>query len=111
MHLELCTTLFDKFDDSGILEYYVSQEIISRSAHQTTNFTIPQFQFPQFKGVAKCFYLFNVKSYIGMFEGILELVSNCDINLKLLPGKNTQKVNKPKIHCKNSGFGIGCSMS
>ena len=30
----------------------------------------------------------------------------CDINLKLLPSKNTQKVNKQKIRCKNLGFAI-----
>ena len=35
----------------------------------------------------------------------------CDINLKLLLGNNTQKVNKQKIRCKNSGLVNGCSMS
>ena len=43
------------------------------------------------QGVAKCFNLFNVKSCIGIFW------VHCDINLKLLPGKNTQKVNKQNI--------------
>ena len=49
----------------------------------------------QIKGVAKCFYLFNVKSYIGIFGCIVIC-----IDLKLLFSKNTQKVNKQKFVAK-----------
>ena len=34
-----------------------------------------------------------------------------DLNSKLLPGKSTQKVNKQKNHCKNSGFILVVGMS
>ena len=34
-------------------------------------------------------------SYISIFACIV-----CDVDLKLLPCKNTQKENKQKIHCK-----------
>ena len=59
-------------------------QTISRSAHQTPNFTNPEFQFPQFKVLQiVCFY-YN------------ELLLYFDIKLKLLSGKSTQKVNKKK---------------
>jgi hypothetical protein len=53
-----------------------------------SNFTNPEFQFPQFKVLQS---VFNTMSYIGIFERYL------DINLKLLSGKNTQKVYKQNI--------------
>ena len=47
---------------------------ISRSAHQTPNFTNPELKFPQFKVLQNGFFLFNIMSYIGILECILILV-------------------------------------
>ena len=47
------------------------------------------------------FLPFYAKSCIGIFG-----YTYCDINLKLLPGKNTQNVNEQKNCCKNLGFVI-----
>ena len=46
----------------------------------------PNFNFPNSR-CCKLFFLFNITSYIVIFGCIL-----IDINLKLLPGKNTQNV-------------------
>ena len=63
---------------------------ISRSAHQTPNFTNLEFQFPQFKVLQIVFsFLYNELHW--------HFWVYFDINLKLLSGKNTQKVNKQKI--------------
>ena len=51
------------------------------------NFTNPELQFPQFK-VLQCFFLFNLYWHFLVYF---------DINLKLLPGKYSQKVNKQNI--------------
>ena len=51
----------------------------------------PEFQFPQFKVLQSGFFLFNIMIYIGIFWVYF------DNNLKILSGKNTQKVNKQKI--------------
>ena len=47
---------------SGTTEY------TSHSAHPTTNFTNPEFQFPQFKVLQSVFIILCVKSYIGIFD-------------------------------------------
>ena len=65
----------------------IISHVLSCSAHRTPNFTNPEFQFPQFK----VFFLFNITRYIGIFGSILIL------NLKLLTGKNTQRVKKKNI--------------
>ena len=52
---------------------------------------IPNFNFPNLR-CCKLFFLFNIKSYIGIFG-----YTYLDINLKVLSGKNNQKVNKQKI--------------
>ena len=57
---------------------------VSRSAHQTTNFTNSEFQFPEFKVLLSCFYFFNIKLYWHFWV-------YCDINLKLLTGENNEK--------------------
>ena len=57
---------------------------LSRSAHQTPNFTNPKFQFPQFKVLQSDELYWHFWVYF-------------DINLKLLSGKNTQKVKKQNI--------------
>ena len=44
---------------------------ISRSAHQTPNFTNPEFQFPQFKVLQSGFFLFNITCCIGIYWSIL----------------------------------------
>ena len=36
---------------------------------------------------------------------------HCDINLKLLPGENTEKVNKQNIHFKYSGLVLAVQIS
>ena len=69
---------------------------LSRSAHQIPNFKNPKFQFPQFKVLQSVFIFCVCKELYWHFWVY------CDNNLKLLPGKNTQKVNKQKIRCKNS---------
>ena len=75
------------------MDKYFFPLLLSRSAHQTPNFTNPEFQFPQFKVLhAKCFFLFSVTSYLYWHFWVY-----FDINLKLLSGKNTQKLNKQKI--------------
>ena len=81
----------NRFDNFGqvftILDYTPNHSThISGSAHQKPNFTNLKFQYPHF--------------WVYF-----------DINLKLLSGKNTQKVNQQKNRCKNLGFIIGCSMS
>ena len=71
--------------------YNLFHEIhISRSAHQTPNLTNPQFQFPQFK-VLQSGSSFRYNELYWHFWVYF------DINLKLLSGKNTQKVNKQNI--------------
>ena len=65
--------------------------LISCSAHRTPNFTNPKFQFPQIKVLQSFSFLFNIKSYIGIFGVYF------DIDLKLLSGKNIQKENKQYI--------------
>ena len=42
---------------------------------------------------------------------IQERLIKARVRYEQLPGKNTQKVNKQKIRCKNQGIRIGCSMS
>ena len=64
---------------------------------------IPNLNFLNLSYCKVFFYVFNVKSCIRIFWCIVIYIY---INLKLLPGKNTQKVNKQKIHCKNLGFVI-----
>ena len=50
-------------------------KLLSCSAHQTTNFTNPEFQFPQFKVLQSVFIFFlNIKSYIGIFGCIVMLI-------------------------------------
>jgi hypothetical protein len=63
---------------------------LSRSAHQTPNFTNPEFPFPQFKVLQSVFF-FLIQPVILAILGVFY------INLKLLSGKNTQKVNKQNI--------------
>ena len=41
--------------------------LLFRSAHRTTNFTNPEFQFPQFKVLQSVLIVLCVKSYIGIF--------------------------------------------
>ena len=50
-------------------------EFISRSA-RTPNFMNTEFQFSQFKVLQSVFFLFNVTSYIGIFECNLILIEN-----------------------------------
>ena len=64
---------------------------LSRSAHRTPNFTNPEFQFPQFKVLQSVFFSFQYNQLYWHFWVYF------DINLKLLSGKNTQKVNKQNI--------------
>ena len=78
--------------------------LISCSAHQKTNFMNPEFQFPQFRVFQSVFIFLSKELYWHFWVYF-------DNNLKLLPGKNTQKVNKQKICCKNLGFVIDSSMS
>ena len=63
---------------------------VSRSAHPTPNFTNPEFQFPQFKMLQSVFSFYYSKLYWHFWV-------HFDINLGLLSGKNTQKVNKQNI--------------
>ena len=51
-----------------------NKQTLSRSAHRTPNFTNPELQFPQFKVLQSGFFLFNIKSYIGIFGCILILI-------------------------------------
>ena len=88
----------------GVITKLTQLCIISRSAHRTTNFTNPEFQFPQSK-VLQSVFIFLYKELYWHFRAY------CDVNLKLLPCKNTQKVNKQKIRCKNSGFVLVVRMS
>ena len=68
----------------------------TRSAHQTTNFMTPEFQFPQFKMLQNGFYLFKVKLYwhCGKY---------CDVNLNLYLIKILKKEINKKFIVK---FGI-----
>ena len=43
-------------------------DYLSHSAHRTTNFMNPEFQFPQFKVLQSVFFLSCAKSYIGIFD-------------------------------------------
>ena len=54
----------------------VNTKVISSSAHQTPNFTNPEFQFPQFKVLQSVFFLLNIMSYTGIFGCILILIQN-----------------------------------
>ena len=56
---------------------------------------MPNFNFPRFKVLQSVLIFFNVELYWHFW-------AYCDVNLKLC--KNTQKVNKQKIPCKNLGF-------
>ena len=58
----LCQHGFDIQINQNILE----KLIISRSAHQTPNFTNPEFQFPQFQVLQSGFSLYYMSS-IGIF--------------------------------------------
>ena len=71
----------------------------------TTNFKKHECQCPQFKVLQSVFCLFYMNSYIGIF------LVYFDLNWELLPCKNTQKVNKQKIRCKNLGFVLVIRMS
>ena len=70
----------------------------------SSQFTNPEFQLSKFK-VLQSVFIFLIKELYWHFW------VHCDINLKLLSGKNTQKVNQQKNRYKNLGFVIGCSMS
>ena len=60
---------------------------ISRSAHRTSNFKNPEFQFPQFKGLQS-----------GVLNELLwQFWVYFNSNFKNLSGKNTQKENKQNI--------------
>ena len=74
-----------QFLNDKIHNYYLVQ-LIKQPILRIPNSTISPVE-----GVAKCFYLFSVNSYIGIFGCIVS-------------GKNTQKVNTQKIRCTNSGF-------
>ena len=63
---------------------------ISRSDQQTPNSRNPECQYPQFKVLQSGFFFL-------IYQVILALWVYFDINLKLLSGKNTQKINKQKI--------------
>ena len=60
---------------------------MSHSAHRTPNFTNPEFQIPQFKVLQSVFSFLYNKLYWHFWVYF-------DIDLKLLPGKSTQKVKK-----------------
>ena len=60
---------------------------ISRSAHRTSNFKNPEFQFPQFKGLQSGVLIELLWHFVVYFNS----------NLKNLFGKNIQKVNKQNI--------------
>ena len=79
--------------------------LLSCSAHRTPNFTNPKFQFSQFKVLQSVFFFLT---YYKLYRHFWVYF---DINLKLLSGKNTQKVNKQKIRSKNSGFVLVVRMS
>ena len=72
------------------------RNIIS-SAHRATNFTNHEFQFPQFK-ISQNIFILYYKEWCWHFWVY------CDANLKRLPCKNTQNINKQKSRCKNWGF-------
>ena len=60
-----------KVSNSKIV-HVLSLRLLSRSAHQTPNFTNPEFQFPQLKVLQSVFFfLFYITSYIGIFVSIL----------------------------------------
>ena len=69
---------------------FLIKYLVSPSAHQTPNFTNPEFQFPQFKMLQSVFSFYYSKLYWHFWV-------HFDINLGLLSGKNTQKVNKQNI--------------
>ena len=62
-------------------------KLLSCSAYRTPNSMNSEYQFPQFKLLAKW----------DFFELYLHFWVHFDINLKLLSGKNTQEVNKQNI--------------
>ena len=65
-----------------------SARLLSRSAHQTPNFTNPEFQFPQFRVLQSFFvFIFLILPIVLAFLGVFRF------NLRLLSGKNIQKVN------------------
>ena len=70
---------------------------ISRSAHRTTNFTYPKFQFPEFKMLSSGF----IFSYIKLYWHVWVYYN---INSKFLHSENTEKVDKLNIRCKYLGF-------
>ena len=80
-----------------LMKYYK----LSCSAHQTPNFKNPEFQFPQFQVLPSVFFFFQYNKLYWHFW------VHFDINLKLLSGKNTGKVNKQIFEIRK----IGCSMS
>ena len=55
---------------------------------------IPNSNFPNLSCCKVLFHLFNVEFYWYFWL-------YCDINLKLLPAKNSQKVKQQKIRCQN----------
>ena len=69
--VKLTTYIFSRIFRIRIFEF--STKYLSRSAHRTTNFTNPEFQFPQFK-VLQSVSIFSKISYIGVFCCILALI-------------------------------------
>ena len=67
-----------------------NESLSSRSAHRTPNFPNPEFQFPQFKVLQSVFFFLIERVHWHFWVYF-------NINLKLLSGKNTQKVNKQNI--------------
>ena len=80
--------------DILILAGNLNSGCTSCSAHRTTNFTNPEFQFPEFK-VLQSVFIFLKKIVLLAF-----LVVLYDINLKILPCRNIQKVNNKKFVVK-----------
>ena len=74
--------LDDKSSSSTNCRRTSIRRFVSRSAHRTPNFANCEFQFPQFK-VLQSVFLFNITSYIGIFDCILILIQNFYLEKRL----------------------------
>ena len=67
----LWRTNFDRFHNGLTFILKEQSYLLSRSAHQTLNFTNPEFQFSQFTVLQSGFFLFNITCCIGIYWSIL----------------------------------------
>ena len=71
-----------------------NDKLISRSAHQTTNFTNPEFQFSQFKVLQSDFILLCLKfSTAQIFDSKLSCQKNCQ-NISVIKANSLDDIKK-----------------